>query len=136
VPGDARVARPDIAQVAAPGPAPSLSFSFSDSLSLALSLFLRETGILLPNNQRQHRTSHAPKDVLPLRICANYCAPCQPLLRAFSGWIRSPPPTPSSPTLHTPNQAGKEDREAVAAINVEIEELQQECADLTDCLIP
>ena len=30
----------------------------------------RETGILLPNNQRQHRTSHAPKDVLPLRIWA------------------------------------------------------------------
>ena len=27
----------------------------------------------MPNNQRQHRTSHAPKDVLPLRICANYC---------------------------------------------------------------
>ena len=25
----------------------------------------KETGILLPNNQRQHRTSHAPKDVLP-----------------------------------------------------------------------
>jgi len=24
---------------------------------------------------------------------AGYCAPCQPLLRAFSGWIRSPPPT-------------------------------------------
>ena len=24
-----------------------------------------ETGILLPNNQRQHRTSHAPKDLLP-----------------------------------------------------------------------
>ena len=37
----------------------------------------RETRILLPNNQRQHRTSHASKDVLPLRICANYCAPCQ-----------------------------------------------------------
>ena len=34
----------------------------------------RETGILLPNNQqRQHRTSHAPKDVLSLRTCANYC---------------------------------------------------------------
>ena len=49
-------------------------------------------GILLPNNQRQHSTSHAPKDMLPLRICADYCAPCQPLLRAFSGWIRSPPP--------------------------------------------
>ena len=29
-----------------------------------------ESGILLPNNQLQHRTSHAPKDVLPLRICA------------------------------------------------------------------
>ena len=26
--------------------------------------------------------------------CASYCAPCQPLLRAFSGWIRSPPPAP------------------------------------------
>jgi len=25
--------------------------------------------------------------------CACYCAPCQPLLQAFSGWIRSPPPT-------------------------------------------
>ena len=30
--------------------------------------------------------------------CASYCAPCQPLLRVFSGWIRSPPPTPS-PTV-------------------------------------
>jgi hypothetical protein len=28
---------------------------------------LRETVVLLPNNQRQHRTSHASKDVLPLR---------------------------------------------------------------------
>ena len=25
--------------------------------------------------------------------CASYCAPCQPLRRAFSGWIRSPLPT-------------------------------------------
>jgi len=39
-----------------------------------------EIGILMPDNQRQHRTSHAPKDVLSLRICANYCAPCQPFL--------------------------------------------------------
>jgi len=30
----------------------------------------RETDMLLPNNQRQHRTSHDPKDVLTLRICA------------------------------------------------------------------
>jgi len=29
----------------------------------------REIGILLPNNQRQHRTLHIQKDVLPLRIC-------------------------------------------------------------------
>ena len=52
---------------------------------------LREIGILLPNNQRKHRTLHIQKDVLPWH-CASYCAPCQPLLRAFSGWIRSPPP--------------------------------------------
>jgi len=32
-------------------------------------MYVMETGILLPNNQRQHRTSHAPKDVLPLRTC-------------------------------------------------------------------
>ena len=30
-----------------------------------------ETGILVPNNQRQYRTSHAPKDVLPLRRPVN-----------------------------------------------------------------
>ena len=57
-------------------------------------LALKEIRILLPNNQRQHRTSHAPKDVLPLRTCANYGAPCQPLLRDFSEWIRSPTSQP------------------------------------------
>ena len=30
----------------------------------------RKIDILLPDNQRQHRTSHAPKDLLPLRIRA------------------------------------------------------------------
>ena len=25
--------------------------------------------------------------------CATYCTPCQPLIRTFSGWIRTPPPT-------------------------------------------
>ena len=25
--------------------------------------------------------------------CATNCTPCRPLLRAFSGWIRTPPPT-------------------------------------------
>ena len=29
---------------------------------------LKEAGILLANNQRQHRTSHLSKDVLPLRL--------------------------------------------------------------------
>ena len=28
-----------------------------------------------------------PKDVLPLRICDYHFAPCQPLVRAISGWI-------------------------------------------------
>jgi len=64
----------------------------------------RETGILLPSNQRLHRTSHAPKDVLPLRICANYCAPCQPILRAFfrmdSISASYPPLQPTPYTLH------------------------------------
>ena len=29
----------------------------------------REIGILLPNNQRQHRTLHIQKDVLPYALC-------------------------------------------------------------------
>ena len=46
-----------------------------------------ETGILLLNNQRQHRTSHAPKDVLPLRICTNYRAPFQPMrIKVCTPW--------------------------------------------------
>ena len=28
-----------------------------------------ESGILLPNNQRQHRTLHTQKDVLPYALC-------------------------------------------------------------------
>ena len=30
--------------------------------------------------------------------CASYCAPCQPLLQAFSGRIRSPPATKIDPS--------------------------------------
>ena len=47
-----------------------------------------ETCILLPNNQRQHRTSHVLKDVLPLRIRANFCG--GPGIRAGGerGWSR------------------------------------------------
>ena len=31
--------------------------------------------------------------------CATYCTPCRPLKRAFSGWIRTPPPTPEEEYL-------------------------------------
>jgi len=34
--------------------------------------------------------------------CARYCAPCQTLLRAFPGWIRSPPPTVLDDPPHNP----------------------------------
>ena len=57
--------------------------------------YLSKTDVVLPNNRRQHRTSHAPNDVLPLRICANYCVSCQPLLRAFpNGFDLHLPPPP------------------------------------------
>ena len=36
-----------------------------------------------------------------LTHCASHCAPCQPLLRAFSGWIPSPPP--STPPVQQPS---------------------------------
>ena len=51
----------------------------------------RDIGIVLPNDQRQYCTLHIQEDVLPY-ACASYNAPCQPLSRAFSGWIRSPSP--------------------------------------------
>ena len=35
--------------------------------------------------------------------CATYCTPCRPLIRAFSGWIRTPPPT-SARVRSTPSQ--------------------------------
>ena len=34
----------------------------------------------------------APRRICCLTLCASYCAPCQPLLRAFSRWVQSPPP--------------------------------------------
>ena len=40
---------------------------------LAVHLFnrvsVREIGMLLPNNQRQHHTVHLQKDVLPYALC-------------------------------------------------------------------
>ena len=33
--------------------------------------------------------------------CATYCTPCRPLIRAFSGWIRTPPPTIALIRSHT-----------------------------------
>ena len=52
----------------------------------------REIGDLSPNNQRQRRT------------CYTYCTPCRPLIRAFSGWILTPPPSAGETTTVT-NQA-------------------------------
>ena len=60
-------------------------------------------GILWPSNQRQHRTLHIQK-CCPTH-CANYCAPCQPLLRASSGWIRSSPPTVHPSKVNTPRKS-------------------------------
>ena len=34
-----------------------------------LFLLWKEIGILLPNNQRQHRTLHIQTDVLPYALC-------------------------------------------------------------------
>ena len=34
-----------------------------------VTLCLKEIGILWPNNQRQHRTLHIQKDVLPYALC-------------------------------------------------------------------
>ena len=33
--------------------------------------------------------------------CATYCTPCRPLIRAFSGWIRTPPCALYSPRAAT-----------------------------------
>jgi len=38
--------------------------------------------------------------------CDSYFAPCQPLLRAFSEWIRSPPPTYAVHVLYVQEKRG------------------------------
>jgi len=55
----------------------------------------REIGILLPNNQRQHRTLHIQKDVLPCALCKGVLpyALCRPTRFTLH-------PTPYPPTLH------------------------------------
>ena len=61
----------------------------------------REAGAVLPNNQRQHRTSHVPKDVLPSRICADYCAPCQDSrIKLRNLFSRRRDPLPSEEGIH------------------------------------
>jgi len=44
-------------------------------LTLARGGPFREIGILLPNNQRQHRTLHIQKDVLPYALCVPFIGP-------------------------------------------------------------
>ena len=51
-----------------------------------------EPDISLPNNQSQHRISHAPKDVLPVRLCASDYVPC------FNGSLSLSLPLPLSPS--------------------------------------
>jgi len=46
-------------------PVPRLRDDQRDAPRLRLGKSSREIGSSLPNNQRQHRTSHTPKDVLP-----------------------------------------------------------------------
>ena len=42
-----------------------------------------EIGVLLPNNQRQHRTLHVQKDVLPFTLCELLCPVSAALARIF-----------------------------------------------------
>jgi len=44
---------------------------------------LRDFGIFLPNNQRQHRTSHIQKDVLPYALCQLLCPVSAALASSF-----------------------------------------------------
>ena len=46
-----------------------------------------EIGILLPNNQRQHRTLHIQKDVLPYALCYLLCSVLAALASIF--WMDS-----------------------------------------------
>jgi hypothetical protein len=39
---------------------------------------------------------------------ASYCAPCQPLLQAISGWIRSSPSTPGRDSVYTTHWSWQE----------------------------
>ena len=56
----------------------SLSSLFQVALHLErLVIYCQTTGV---------STAHATH-------CATYCTPCRPLIRAFPGWIRTPPPT-------------------------------------------
>ena len=52
-----------------------LSGKIEDSENNIFSEFttLREIGIVLPNSQRQHRTLHIQKDVLPYALCLLLC---------------------------------------------------------------
>ena len=47
--------------------------------------------------------------------CATHCTPCRPLIRAFSGWIRTPPPTKDD--HFTPARKMRRDGRALKAPN-------------------
>jgi hypothetical protein len=45
------------------------SFCFFRHASLRRAQHIEEIGILLPNSQRQHRTMHIQKELLPYALC-------------------------------------------------------------------
>jgi len=53
--------------------------------------------LFLPAGRRDvlRRLSGASPGERDWYFIADYCAPCQPLLRAFSGWVRSSPDDPT-----------------------------------------
>ena len=59
----------------AAGTSPEPPFSLLNLLSVTPTAVVEEgeTGVLLPNNQRQHRTLHIQKDVLPYALCSLLC---------------------------------------------------------------
>ena len=55
--------------------------------------FQRERSLIYCRTASASTAPRTSRSICCPTDCASYCAPCQPLLRAFPDWIRSPPPT-------------------------------------------
>ena len=88
----------------------SLDRSFALSLSFALALNLvRSLCLALARGPERLVIYCQTTGVSPAHAarCATYCTPCRPLIRAFSGWIRTPPPTHAAQReARTPGSGG------------------------------